>query len=247
MEVHAHTHTERKKWTHYFWEFFMLFLAVTLGFFVENKREHYVEHQRERQYMVSMLEDLKKDTAEISRILTYINSDMLPMQEDLLPLLYQDHFSDSTVNEIYVLLPRAIGFLSFTFQDRTSSQLRNSGNLRLIRETAITDSLADYWSACNVLQGQLSTGYEDMRKIAKELTFSIISLDNYQNYYSWMNIKKDAHPAFLLNDKTVFKKLGNYIANMQSQLSGPFMQWLMYTRDKATTLIGLIKKAYHLE
>jgi len=37
MEVHAHTHTERKKWTHYFWEFFMLFLAVTLGFFVEIK------------------------------------------------------------------------------------------------------------------------------------------------------------------------------------------------------------------
>ena len=28
MEVHAHTHTERKKWTHYFWESLMLFLAV---------------------------------------------------------------------------------------------------------------------------------------------------------------------------------------------------------------------------
>ena len=28
MEVHAHTHTARKKWTHYFWEFLMLFLAV---------------------------------------------------------------------------------------------------------------------------------------------------------------------------------------------------------------------------
>jgi hypothetical protein len=43
MEVHAHTHTPRKKWTHYFWEFFMLFLAVTLGFLVENWREHFVE------------------------------------------------------------------------------------------------------------------------------------------------------------------------------------------------------------
>ncbi|MBC7873641.1 MAG: hypothetical protein H7Y01_06585 [Ferruginibacter sp.] len=28
MEVHAHTHTARKKWTHYFWEFIMLFLVV---------------------------------------------------------------------------------------------------------------------------------------------------------------------------------------------------------------------------
>ena len=34
MEIHAHTHTARKKWTHYFWEFLILFPAVTLGFFV---------------------------------------------------------------------------------------------------------------------------------------------------------------------------------------------------------------------
>jgi hypothetical protein len=46
MEVHAHTHTARKKWTHYFWEFLMLFLAVFCGFLAENYREHYVEHQR---------------------------------------------------------------------------------------------------------------------------------------------------------------------------------------------------------
>ncbi|MFZ1262523.1 MAG: hypothetical protein WAT34_03360, partial [Chitinophagaceae bacterium] len=67
MEVHNHTHTPLKKWTHYFWEFFMLFLAVTLGFLVENKREHIVEHKREKEYVNSMLEDLKKDTANFSR------------------------------------------------------------------------------------------------------------------------------------------------------------------------------------
>lgn len=32
MEVHAHTHTQRKKWTHYYWEFLMLFPAVFGGF-----------------------------------------------------------------------------------------------------------------------------------------------------------------------------------------------------------------------
>ena len=32
----------------------MLFLAVTLGFFVENQREHYVEHLREKQYAKSL-------------------------------------------------------------------------------------------------------------------------------------------------------------------------------------------------
>ena len=62
MEVHAHTSRTsgtRKKWTHYLWEFIMLFLAVFCGFLAENQREHYVEHQREKQYVITMLEDLK--------------------------------------------------------------------------------------------------------------------------------------------------------------------------------------------
>ena len=68
MEVHAHAHTPRKKWTHYFWEFLMLFLAVTLGFFVENQREHYIEHQRAEIYAASMKANLKVDTAELIQI-----------------------------------------------------------------------------------------------------------------------------------------------------------------------------------
>src|SRR4029079_1199146 len=75
MEVHQHAHHGGKKsWKSYFWEFFMLFLAVTLGFFVENQREHYVEHQREKQYMQSMFEDLVQDTLEIRRISSLNNT-----------------------------------------------------------------------------------------------------------------------------------------------------------------------------
>ncbi len=69
MEVHPHSHTERKKWTHYFWEFFMLFLAVTLGFFVENQREHMVEKKKEKQIISALYSDLKKDTANLNDII----------------------------------------------------------------------------------------------------------------------------------------------------------------------------------
>src|SRR6185503_16002634 len=69
MEVHSHSHTSRKKWTHYFWEFFMLFLAVTLGFFVENQREHYIEHKREKQYMKTMVQDLLADISALNVVI----------------------------------------------------------------------------------------------------------------------------------------------------------------------------------
>ncbi|HEX6847454.1 MAG TPA: hypothetical protein VF144_10760, partial [Chitinophagaceae bacterium] len=69
MEVHAHTHTPRKKWTHYFWEFLMLFLAVFCGFLAEYQLEHTIENAREKQYMKLMIADLKADTAEMNNVL----------------------------------------------------------------------------------------------------------------------------------------------------------------------------------
>src|SRR5678810_278991 len=69
MEVHAHTHTARKKWTHYFWEFLMLFLAVFCGFLAEYQLEHKIEKDREKQYIISMIKELEADTAQLKNVL----------------------------------------------------------------------------------------------------------------------------------------------------------------------------------
>jgi hypothetical protein len=68
MEVHKHPHhvTHKKKWSEYFLEFLMLFLAVFLGFLAENYREHRVEKERGKQYVESFYQDLKTDTSRIS-------------------------------------------------------------------------------------------------------------------------------------------------------------------------------------
>ena len=95
MEVHTHTHTARKKWTHYFWEFFMLFLAVTLGFFVENQREHMIENNRAKKFIASLVEDLKRDTATFQR--TYLlNDTVMQMMDSLISLLQSPN--DNSVN-----------------------------------------------------------------------------------------------------------------------------------------------------
>ena len=78
MEVHhSHHHAghAKKKFQEYITEFLMLFAAVTLGFFAENKREHYVEREREHHYMQSFYEDLKRDTTEMLTTVGKINSE----------------------------------------------------------------------------------------------------------------------------------------------------------------------------
>ncbi len=71
MEVHhAHAPAKEKHFRHYLFEFLMLFLAITLGFFVENMRERYTEHLREKEFARLLYADLKKDTAWLHRIIT---------------------------------------------------------------------------------------------------------------------------------------------------------------------------------
>src|SRR4249919_3505299 len=68
MEIHHHANHDHKKknWKSYFWEFLMLFLAITLSFFVENQREHYIEHLRAKEFAKSLVQDLQNDTASIN-------------------------------------------------------------------------------------------------------------------------------------------------------------------------------------
>jgi len=75
MEVHhPHHPTHKKKWAEYMLEFFMLFLAVTLGFFAENVREHQVVIERKNQNLEAMVQDLRRDSIQIEqRIKEYMN------------------------------------------------------------------------------------------------------------------------------------------------------------------------------
>ncbi len=142
MEVHAHTHTPRKKWTHYFWEFLMLFLAVFCGFLAEYQLEHKIEKDREKQFMKSMVDDLKSDTAMlISNIKQRQNRIM--MMDSLVNLLASPSVNERG-NEIYYF-GRSISPPTNIFpNDGTVQQLKSSGNLRLIRNNVISNRIMAY-------------------------------------------------------------------------------------------------------
>src|SRR5574339_585263 len=126
MEVHAHTHTPRKKWTHYFWEFLMLFLAVFCGFLAENEREHFVERRREIQFMKMMLEDLKHDTTELSRVSRFISRGLKSM-DTCINILFLTKLSSKEIVDYYRLVPFSIYTnVRVDLQDRTEAQLKNA-------------------------------------------------------------------------------------------------------------------------
>ena len=149
MEVHAHTHSSRKKWTHYFWEFLMLFLAVFCGFLAENQREHYIEDQRAKKFAASIIEDLQGDTAEIhlnkKTIESFFRSADMVQAELKKPRSYQ--------NDTILQINGVSGLFEFNYFDPQMGnyeQMKNSGSLRFFKQDLIK-MLTRYESDANRL------------------------------------------------------------------------------------------------
>jgi len=142
MEVHHHSNTPRKKWTHYFWEFLMLFLAVFCGFLAENQREHLIEHKREKKYMETLLDDLIKDTADLK--LDSIVWDKKVKNFDSI----KSELNKKPAERNPVRLYRSVAITGFKknffYHARTINQLKNAGNFRLNRKKNISELLSDY-------------------------------------------------------------------------------------------------------
>ena len=142
MEVHAHSHTARKKWTHYFWEFLMLFLAVFCGFLAEYQLEHIIENQREKKYISSFIEDLRADTAFITG---YVNSKIEKRKDhDSLIWYLNSPNPNQHGQRIYLFARQLTRTLNFFPADGTIKQLKNSGGLRLIKNQEVSDSILAY-------------------------------------------------------------------------------------------------------
>jgi hypothetical protein len=142
MEVHHHPHIHHnKKWKDYLFEFAMVFLAITAGFFTENQREHYIESKRENQYIKSFIEDLKTDTSSLSESITTIQRNKT-MIDSLMYLL--NNPGGLSGNDLYYYARFVTKVNFFKSNDRTITQLKNSGGLRLIRNQQASDSIMSY-------------------------------------------------------------------------------------------------------
>ena len=146
MEVHHHPdlHHRHKKIKEYFLEFFMLFLAVSLGFFAESLRENLSDREKEKQYIESLVANAEQDSSSMRTCIAE-NENKLKGLDSLRRLSLKDPSLPGYREALYAGLNPAMDFYStFTSYDATMMQLKNSGGLRLIRHAHVSDSIAKY-------------------------------------------------------------------------------------------------------
>ncbi len=201
MEVHKHPHhvTHKKKWGEYLLEFFMLFLAVTLGFFAENIREHFAEKRNANQYLNAYHNDLIQNQLAIKRY-DSIYIGLLPVYDSICNIYFT-----KTENLNLIALERLLIIGKRTILTQISSptylQLLNSGSLKYIGNVAIRNSMADYYEKLNTLRD-----YDLRIALLKNATYSeVMKIEDMHAF--WGIDKKDPDNIRTIPDMQPFDSI----------------------------------------
>ena len=251
MEVHHHPQIEKKGFKEYFLEFLMIFLAVTMGFFAENLREHIKNTNEINEDIKSVLADLESDVMHFNAILN-TNEYSYQSADSLLVLLHHDI---SNTPQIY-FYARAVtaNVGNYYANSKSFDQMKASGMLKLIHPRGLLDSLGLYYVTFQFLSAQdnlVKLKLDDVHK------GNYLLFDNYifsQMKVRFENINKSytttelpsGHPALLSTD---YKTVNIIAMNYYYLAASERFDCVLAERQKALAirLITLIKKEYHLK
>ena len=256
MEVHAHTHTPRKKWTHYLWEFLMLFLAVFCGFLAENIREHAVENSRAREFSKSLVQDLQNDTVAIANekksAVLYI------AVADSLLKLSNTSLEGRQAAEFSFYTRFAYWTVPVSWSRNTFEQIKNSGSLRYFKNGLLLKKLLEYDGLVNDINSE--SGANGARgnmllplinsiiepALHRELSKHFLpSLDTMSN--ETREILFSYKTGSLENKREKIRELLNMVVVQQRNFQYQINTRWQHALALAIELISDLKKEYHLK
>ncbi len=260
MEVHHHGHVhEKKKWKEYVFQFLMLFLAVFCGFLAEYQLEHKIEGDRVEKYMHDMVENLKYDTTRVA-LNVPLNRET---RKDLDSFRYEIKNAISgqaNTNLLYYFSLKINDYNQVAFNRSAITQLKNSGQLRLVKNDALVNEMLDYYErkvyAAEVYQQNAQKAFEDfttaLNNVFSTTTFDFIATASDSTYSQQMeddykrnisSVSKDQTLQLLNGDKASLEKLYTAVGNFEWSLIN-YNKFLNFSRQGAEKLMLHIEEVY---
>ncbi len=263
MEVHHHGHVHhQKKWKEYVFQFLMLFLAITLGFFVENQREHFIEHKRAKEYARMLIDDLTFDIGELDRADRVLNK-IIIAGDSLAGLLSSNEIKKIPGGKLYYYEYWSGWRWKVISRDATLQQLKNSGSMRYMGNTSLIRKIMDYeeslkliyllqdkyepekvqnWNLVQKVFDQTYFDRLDKIKAASRDSSSKVFLVSDQGLEPFLNTN---YPLFTY-EKAVWFELKNWAHNSSWSYRVQIGN-INSARKKAQIIIEALKNEYHLE
>ena len=257
MEVHHHSHSPnpdshrgRKKWTHYFWEFLMLFLAVFCGFLAEYQLEHKIERDRAQEFAESLIADLKKDTAQFISDLKQIDF-VAPRIDTFRTLAQTKNINDFPGGTWYYYARFTSWYFSFNSNNATIEQLKSSGSLRYFTNKDVINAIAQYDKICRSLK-ELYNYEQPIINNTIALRNKIFNAAYFGPIWDFKTPRENIDSfmrtdiKFLNNNMAMLIELANYCQISVSDYAGRKYDYLMALK-LGSNLLMVLKKEYHLE
>jgi|ERR1022692_981455 hypothetical protein len=232
MEVHHHPQLEHKPkpWKEYLLEGLMIFLAVTLGFFAENFREHISDSHRENEFAKELYAELKDDSAiaanrlfiriEKEKDMDYVHSYFRDSSLNALPKNFYPAFTTS----LYL-----INSYAFEPKDGILSQLRNSGSLRYFKSVELQKLLGDISVCINNMRYRNDQEYQYFASPLKPFLLKYYD-------FNWLDrLRSEYDSAYLLNLINTYRK-GN------KPIEGKILNASSLDRSEACNMILFYKQ-----
>lgn len=262
MEVHKHPHhvTHKKKWTEYFLEFFMIFLAVFLGFLAEYQLEHVIEKDREKEYMVTLLEDLKADRPLL--VLTEKEWDESNTSADSVAAAITFPLATANLTKVYRHLNGSLNCWSFKYNDRTITQLKNAGGFRLLRNKKVANEIIAYDQFYNNAMVNIAAQHDSFwatlvqlrnKVFIQEITSKIYSQYEYKpvplSANPWIAdmIAKNKLPMQAETEAALLFEFKNAMLSYRQDYTSNMKWGYDKLLKKQQELITLISREYNLE
>ncbi len=246
MEVHSHSHHHlSKNWKQYFWEFLMLFLAVFCGFLAENVRERIAERKREIQFIRSYTRDLQKDIYQLDSLTK--KREERKVQIDSLNFILRSPDPDAYGRQLYFYaryLPRPYLYIP---SDATLQQLKSSGNLRLIRNTEVTDTMLAYDQQFRFMEGISIREDQLIQRIFSLMNelFDPAVFDE-MNLYDIEFVPPAGNPHLVTKDKKIIQQFLSEIHYLKTVNLGS-IGWFKKRKAAAENILRFINKQYSFD
>ncbi len=249
MEVHHHPDIRRKDLKEYILEGVMIFMAVTMGFFGEKFREDLMEHSKEKEYIVSMIEDAQTDILSFEK--NIILNKLRVLRLDTISNLCFNYASpEKNDPSMYDVVRYCIKYPDFAIPvERTMFQLKNAGGMRLIQNKDAIDSIIFYDEMAKKVVNQQDY-YELHLRVLLEATEELFNLKcfplNHKTLRWAVDTKALASARLMDHDKNKIITFGNKAKIFQGILIF-YLVRLEEAKKHATNLIGTLKREYDIK
>jgi len=217
----------------------MLFLAVFCGFLAEYQLEHKIEKDRAKIYANNLSDELKKDTARLSFLIS--RNRHLSSKLDTFCLLAKRPGRQNITSGMLYYYAQFVTYVSyFSSSNSTIEQLKGSGSLRIMKIN-VAQKISEYDKKIRELEKEYGLSKSEFEKI-EDLHFKIFDVYTEKSKDSLFQLRS----LYIRDDPQILNEYIGWLKFEANIYTFQTKEHLEPIKKDAEELIALLKKEYNL-